>query len=793
MKRSLVALSILAGTLSNPVLANSVAGFSAASLPIKGNVGNLNINTPIYLLSSSNTAVITIDISAARNNDEAVSIIRESNPEPLITAMLENYPAAPITAEGIAAFEQLTGTQITSDSEFKALIDARLSAERYVGLSLRSVSGQNLITQTATKTIVSVAEDELYDVYSCETSSFIPTAPVSEQEICEIIDSGVDLNQREIFAAHNGSYLSEKFLYTDLNLDVTRYYREDGQFDIPMTSDLDIRSIAQPSFVFAPGEIFNKFSSDGYFKAFRVSPIEIEEVDIAMETGLQPASFVHFSGYRAFYDKTDENGIHRIFNATAPLFFGDWSERPMPLKLKILEQEESYGFIPNFDHFDTQDSPFGFNNKDWMAVGYYGSKDLGVITPAILNLDGDRLIYLSKIAVKHLEESTPEGFIDAVRSAVIESLPQALLNTYPTLPTELAGLDIDPDMTQDGYAALINEKIVRVATSPFSGALADFENGRSINVTGISDNNSYSLMRWASNEFRFTSTTTLRAPFVSYEFTQPDTPELSISVTTTELSSTEQQSADITVTASGNYQEVLATCEVVNSEAEVIFSAPSAGNWGESSSSMTYLRDDQQLVTVSLTNSEETQATSSVLEATLTAINGAGGAEVVCRVTGTDMFGESRSSSRALNFTISTPVTVSGQFNSDDGQLIKSAISADLIAAVGNRSSLSILDDLSFNQPVAASGNYVISPQANGYVMPCVEFNAPLGITELADIRALRGDLNNDGEISSTDQWRFYFRAFYPSTDFDLNNDGAVNNADRDIIRNNRGAVQCDL
>lgn len=136
---------------------------------------------------------------------------------------------------------------------------------------------------------------------------------------------------------------------------------------------------------------------------------------------------------------------------------------------------------------------------------------------------------------------------------------------------------------------------------------------------------------------------------------------------------------------------------------------------------------------------------------------------------------------------------MSGQFNSDDGQLIKSAISADLIAVVGNRYSLSILDDLSFNQPVAASGNYVISAQADGYVMPCVEFNAPLGITELADIRALRGDLNNDGLINSTDLWRFYFRAFYPSTDFDLNNDGAVNNADRDIIRNNRGAVQCDL
>ena len=792
MKRSLVALSILAGTLANPVLGNSVAGFSAASLPVKGNVGDLNINTPVYLLSSSNTAVITIDISAAKSNEEAVSIIRESSPEPMITAMLENYPAAPTSAEGIAAFEQLTGTQITNDSEFQALIDGRLSAERYVGLALRSVSGQNLITQTATKTIVSIAQDDLYDVYSCDTSSFIPTTPASEQATCENIDSGVDLNHREIFVAHNGSYLSEKFLYTDLNSDVTRYYRDDGQFDIPTSSVLDIRSIAQPVFALAPGEVFNKFSSDGYFKAFRVSPIEIEEKDIVLETGLQPTSLVHFSGYRTFYDKTDENGIHRIFSAT-PTLLGDWSERPMPLKLKILEQEESYGFIPNFDHFDTQDSPFGIYNKDWMAVGYYGSKDLGVITPAILNLDNDQLIYLSQIAVKHLEESTPEGFIDAVRSAVIDSLPQTLSSTYPALPTELTGLDIDPDITQDAYNALINEKIVRVATSPTAGALADFENGAPIDVTGTSDNRSYNLMRWASNEFRFTSTTTLRAPFVSYEFTQPDTPELSVSVSTTELSSTEQQSADITVTASGNYQKVVATCEVVSSEAEVIFSAPDAGNWGEDSSSMTYLRDDQQLVTVSLTNPEETQATSSILETTLTALSGAGGTEVVCRVTGTDMFGESRSSSRALSFTVSTPVTVSGQFSSDDGQLIKSAVSADIIAAEGNRYSLSISDNLSFSQPLTTSGNYVIFAQADGYVMPCVEFDAPLGVTELADIRALRGDLNNDGLINSTDIWRYYFRYFYSSSDFDVNSDGTVNSADLAVIRENQGAVQCDL
>ena len=136
---------------------------------------------------------------------------------------------------------------------------------------------------------------------------------------------------------------------------------------------------------------------------------------------------------------------------------------------------------------------------------------------------------------------------------------------------------------------------------------------------------------------------------------------------------------------------------------------------------------------------------------------------------------------------------MSGQFSSDDGQLTKAAISADIIAAAGNRYSLSISDNLSFSQPLTNSGNYVISAHADGYVMPCVEFDAPLGVTELAGIRALRGDLNNDGLINSTDIWRYYFRYFYSSSDFDVNSDGIVNSDDLAVIRENQGAAQCEL
>lgn len=90
-----------------------------------------------------------------------------------------------------------------------------------------------------------------------------------------------------------------------------------------------------------------------------------------------------------------------------------------------------------------------------------------------------------------------------------------------------------------------------------------------------------------------------------------------------------------------------------------------------------------------------------------------------------------------------------------------------------------------------AGDNYEITFSYPNHVFECA--NADLSTGTFGEFEMLAGDLNNDGEISSADQWIFYFRAFYSSIDFDLNNDGVVNNTDRNIISTNRGAVQCDL
>jgi|TARA_B110000211_G_scaffold231050_1_gene291841 hypothetical protein len=89
------------------------------------------------------------------------------------------------------------------------------------------------------------------------------------------------------------------------------------------------------------------------------------------------------------------------------------------------------------------------------------------------------------------------------------------------------------------------------------------------------------------------------------------------------------------------------------------------------------------------------------------------------------------------------------------------------------------------------STTYELTFSTDNHVFECA--NVDLSSGTFGEFEMLAGDVNNDGEISSADQWIFYFRAFYPSTDFDLNNDGVVNNTDRNIISTNRGAVQCDL
>ena len=118
-------------------------------------------------------------------------------------------------------------------------------------------------------------------------------------------------------------------------------------------------------------------------------------------------------------------------------------------------------------------------------------------------------------------------------------------------------------------------------------------------------------------------------------------------------------------------------------------------------------------------------------------------------------------------------------------------IEVTLLGDQGDRHELLSNANSVFSITNPSSDNYEITFSYPNHVFECA--NVDLSSGTFGEFEMLAGDVNNDGEISSADQWIFYFRAFYPSTDFDLNNDGVVNNTDRNIISTNRGAVQCDL
>lgn len=162
-----------------------------------------------------------------------------------------------------------------------------------------------------------------------------------------------------------------------------------------------------------------------------------------------------------------------------------------------------------------------------------------------------------------------------------------------------------------------------------------------------------------------------------------------------------------------------------------------------------------------------------------------------------------KNSFRFLNeFTLQTPIGTF-EFESDEplsvegtvklpGTVVpEGGIEVTLLGDQGDRHELLSNANSVFSITNPSSDNYEITFSYPNHVFECA--NVDLSSGTFGEFEMLAGDVNNDGEISSADQWIFYFRAFYPSTDFDLNNDGVVNNTDRNIISTNRGAVQCDL
>lgn len=793
MKRSALALSILAGTLIPTAYASHVVSFSAGTDIQQVKTGHLRMAMPVIpLIEDQRTAVISIDISTASDSAAAVGIIQSSAPDADAALMLENYPAAPTSAEGIQAYQAVTGATLSTDAEFLTTVEAWLTENKYSGIEIAPVTRQSVLTQTADHLVlIDATVSSAEDIYLCATETFSPMLRATEQEACQVFSTGVRTDNHEYMSAPNGRFTSNKFVFTDTLSDTATFYNGSNSSQLTLRgtgSTLAVHQFLNPLFI---GDVYDHTATQGDFNGYTNSASD-EMTSFSLLSGydLDPESFLFISGWTGFSDFTNVNGEKILVRNSAALPpYYDWGFEELPIRLK---SGVPYGFVKNVDYLETESGGwFNRDSKRWLALGYTGGGELNVTTPVIYNLDNERFIYLSQIAVKQLEATTPEGFIPAVRAAVLDSLPAALADSYPTLPDNLSALGVDPDMTPQAFAALVNEKIVRVATS---GALEEFLRGETISVSPGLIGSIASDVRWQSNELQFLSEDTLRAPYVTYSLSSDVAkPDMNISVSATELSSAARDSAGISIAASGLYSRVTASCRILSGDAAGTLSEPLPGTWGEGSTASTRLIQEQQYASATLTAAEETADDSEVMSTTLTATSGTGELTLHCQVTGENIFGESDSVSERITFNVTTPTTITGQFASVGNQLTNTMIeSAVLLDADGNQYPLAINDDLSFSQPAGFPGDYRISASAEGYVFPCADFNAPLGTTDAGTLEFLRGDLNGDGAITNSDLWRFYFRSFL-SGDFDVNLDGTVNNADRDMIRANRGAAQCEL
>ena len=142
-------------------------------------------------------------------------------------------------------------------------------------------------------------------------------------------------------------------------------------------------------------------------------------------------------------------------------------------------------------------------------------------------------------------------------------------------------------------------------------------------------------------------------------------------------------------------------------------------------------------------------------------------------------------------YSITRDIEVSGTVTLPGSTVPSNGIEVVLLGDMGERLELTTDNNGIFSILNPVSTTYELTFSTDNHVFECA--NVDLSSGTFGEFEMLAGDVNNDGEVSSADQWIFYLRAFYPSTDFDLNNDGVVNNTDRNIISTNRGAVQCDL
>ncbi len=764
MKLKHLALSLLSASIacvshSSPI---SVTGFSAGEYSPQASYGQLRINSlSSYPESFTGITPLSIDISMADSIDEAVAIVVDTAPKSDAGEMLSNYPSAPITSEGIAAYQRLIREPYNTDSEFKAAVDSYLVENKYSGVEAGFLKAQAFITQTANSLVIANVSQtgSGQDIYLCETNGFDFTTPVEEQESCSVLELNVSPPNFSYKHTPNGSFQSDKFVYGGSSgwlggADDFTFYDGSSTRNIPVLY-ADSVAINHRRSRLSSASVFDHRSSASDFFVYTDSPDQNLIIDFGWFQSSTPESVVYITGDTAYFDKTDTNGARYLTTTVDEAYsWPDPAEETLPIKLKSKEGNNSYGFSDSLATLSYNADPeYGYNGNILLGLGYYGSDDLKVYTPAIYDRTSEGLTYLAPAAIKHLEASTPEGFIEAVRTAVLNTLPDALAQSYPELPSDLSGLNIDPDITPAAFRALVDERTMRIATS---GALERFNNGEEITVGPVMpDQESF---RWSSNELQFVAEDILRVPYATYSFSKQQALESSLSVSATELTAGSDDTAVFSIDAKGTFRKLVAKCYFSSTRPPIYFSSDVSGVPVEGAM-ITDIQSSGRFAQITYESDVETYVDDTVFSLSLSAIGGAGEVPVNCSVTAYNGFGGVALASETTLLTINPGTVISGQFTSPDSELTPDQFRyAYIDDTSGSRYYIYPDDNGSFSINAGAQGDYILTAKADGYVFPCKEFNASDSLVDMGNLEFLRGDVTGDSAISSADLWRYYFQ-----------------------------------
>jgi hypothetical protein len=748
------------------------------------------------LSGADQKSFLYLDISSANSAEDAVNIVNQGNySATLASKLLKNYPNRPRTDfisgnEVNEYFTNLTGeNSILSNEHFKASIDRALLERRFQGLPVITPNNQHLVAETKDLFLIkSDSSPENETLYECYKESYIPTFPILIQfNNCLRVENGLNIPQEDTLTSIYGWNDSNNYIYKDDNSGQLKANISDKSysFEPEVGASISLTRNNQSSFLNSP--FFDRKSEGNYNLYLTQTDGEIDAMPALTVTKTSPQTTMLFNGstITSIQDQGDNSYIAVANTIPIPPFSPN---RFSLTSLKIQSSAESAGFLSNFDsvQYETFGSPFftGSGSDTIIAAAYFPGTAGLVATPVIYNYSEDETTYLSSITRSSLEDKLGANYISAVEAHIFELLPQ-LTSNYPA-PPELPVLGLDEDLTSEQLQAVIDELVVRLATQ--EGAYNTFINTSVLPELQIDVETE--LSTWKTNALRFTNENTLQTPFAIYKL-RPDGLYLNIYSNKDEIDTSVNESVKITVSAIGTVQSM-----TINCSGDLTLSEASFQNWGgESTNSISINQANNSLkLQLSFENDQNDIGTLSFMaEGT-----GFGTKKMTCSGSARLASGEqikvypSDLSIRLNDQIHEGTLEITGTVQVEDQNESSPQVTGTIKNSTGYTDQLNIFSDNRFVENFLSEDNYQISLQADGYVFPCLSVELSTS-TDVGDLVLLAGDLNNDGEINSTDQWRFYFRAFYPSTDFDLNNDGAVNNADRDIIRNNRGAVQCDL